>query len=369
MSSFLQGATEAVERAYCQAMQGLNNYQSFWSSVGGTPPRGNNRLPCNEDAPEPDFPPPFVGGQCDGTPYRMRLRRTNPDLGFLFSHPDNDIIGPIQSATISPSGFTGETVALRTFTVVGRDGVFTASATIAVSEGQNLFVVATPTGGAPNDCGDPPGEVTPFPSDGVPVPETIIYNDNDNTTINAPVTITILPPVVGIFAPITKVFAPVRIDGPDFNFNGSLSLPDLTFEIGGGGSSNPLPGTDPKTDPDIEDEPTTVPIGPENPQTPDDDSERRIIGFHIRSTLSDPNRATQYAQGDAPTLLLPRIGSLHVRIRTRIGLGWLPPQSIQGLNAYVAIPETVFAVRGVMAEETGVQAVVIPVYESYDPTP
>lgn len=250
--------------------------------------------PDGYDPPtQPPDEPPFTGGQCDGVPYRVRVRRTNPDLGFVMDHVNNPITGPIASATISPSGKVDEIAATRTLTVVGKNGTFVDSQVISVNEGQNLFVVVTRADGQPDNCGDPEGEpVNPLP--GNPPPGRPGYGDPvDVGEPGAPYPIIIGPPVIG---PTGQPVFP--IEGPTGTEPFSPTDPNA-----------PLP-----TEPPAIGEPIDVSGGgEEDSEDPEDNEDGEFIGYEWE-VLGDEDYQS-VIPGSDPTVYSRIVGSIQLKLR------------------------------------------------------
>lgn len=311
----------------------LPNFAKYWRP----------RL-CNEDpADVPDPEPPFQGGQCDAL-YRVR---TTTDGGTTTSAPSRDVRGPLSSITFSPNPViippSGAAVPV-TLTVVGQFGTFqaTANQSGAPNEVINLEPFIFIIGGAPDNCGDPPVSIPPFPPAGDTYNISPTYVDNSGDTVNLNGTVTLFAPV--LIAPVT-VIAPVKVDLGGVQFNGTLELaPNFNFNFGQP-PSIPKPGSG---------EETPEPDDPLNvPTTDEDDSPRSLIGIKVTANATGNTRNTIIPQSGAPTLYLPRVGNAYFRVRNRAGLSWYGPIPVKTRSEFVPVPRNVDAVFGTVDFDVG----------------
>lgn len=343
MSNFLTAAADAVQGAFCDALDGTDRYFGFLSGlgipIGQISPRFKEAM-CDEPGPPPPGPP-FSGGQCPGVLYRGVFTLTTAD-SQVFIRTTDFAEGPITSVT---SQVTFSDTFLR---ITGANGSFesrvsnagTGSGWVSASlNGLESF-----DGSDINDCGNPDATAPPF----VPTPQPIsfTYVDNSSTTVNVMGDFTLYAPVfapVGVFAP--RVYAPFTFKAPDFNFNGTIELPDLEveFSFGGGrpGAGKPEPFIDP------------LPDLPDFPTLPEDDTERELIGVIVRTSRSGPIRTTELAQPGAPTLYVPRVANVYFRVRTGRVLSWSGPYDVKTLDAFIPAPNFGVAIAARVVGEQG----------------
>lgn len=301
---------------------------------------------CNID-PEDDIEPvpaQFTGGQCDGVIYTVSsfLRTDN----FTSSSCANSnvseasgaygptVIGPISSIrmVLDTPGSCGP----RRFRVIatGRDGDVTlsqATNTFGRRESNTFIsnITVARADGLPDICGNPdPIYPDPEPVEG-PV-TNITYNVDESTEITVPLAVVFAP----IFIDLNGNFSfPINVDVGGVNFNGTVTVsPQIEVNIkptGGGGGGG---GTD-----DFDDD-ITVPITPEEEETPEFD--QRIIGVFVRAAV-DINQATATLLPIGsllPPIWAPRLGSVKFLIRVGETNGWTPDIDIKNQQCYIPCP-------------------------------
>lgn len=352
MSNFLDSATDAVSDLYCSALSGVDNYFSFWRSLG---------IPIDEvspalrsyvcDAPGPDLPPPpFMGGQCPGVPYDITFRITED--GSVVSGPTTFTapgpIGQFSRPNDPPDGRTQQG-----YTFQGGETIIINSAD---RELETVSVVRDD--GLPDECGNPLPEIPEFE----PIEQSIsfTYIDASDNSVNVTGNLTIFAPIfapVGIFAPIIRV--PIRLSGPNFDFSGNINLPDLNIDIY---PSRARPSTgEPDPVPDVD------PDSPDNPATPDDGSTRELVGLLVRSQISSETRTTEIFQPTGPNLYVPRIANAYFRVRLGDRLSWLGPFDVKTTNTFVPVPPDVVAVSARVDAEQGWTSTGTQVFRSSEP--
>lgn len=314
----------------------LPNVGRFWRSAV-----------CDDPGDIP-IPVPFEGGQCDGIAYTVVIQF---DSRFVQGEQTTtpNVIGPISGVTTvtNPNGTRQPVIQANPNKNAG------SPSSDSLSYQDPFIVSVTREDGQPDDCGDPPADIPPFSP--APRPISFTYQDVNNTTVNVSGDMTIFAPVV--IAPVT-VIAPVRVELPDFNFDGYLSFdPTFEFNFGRQGAEKSPGDGDPNNGPDD-------PI--DNPITPEDDSDRRLIGMKVIATPDGTNRNTIIPQSGGPTLYLPRIANAYFRVRNRGGLSWFGPITVRNRAEFVPVPENVNAVFGVVDFDGGWSGTTIQVHEGFE---
>lgn len=365
MSNWLQSAENAVKGAFCQYLGAVDNYLGFWSELGV--PTDRISPPLREyvcDEPGPDLPPPpFTGGQCDGVSYIVRVFTQQPfPPNETTLNSSQTVTGPVTSVRItsrSPRpGFEGQVDDI-TYVISSASPLITRNT--GVPTGAGLANVTTErVDGLPDDCGDPDPFVEPLPPGGVTQPINFTYIDASDNSVNVNADLTIFAPVfapVGVFAP--KIFVPIRINGPNFNFNGDIQLPDLNVEIypSFGRPSGGSPGTD------VPDEPDT----PDTPTTPEDGDRKILVGMLVRSQPVGRTSTTELLQPTGPNLYVPRLANAYFRIRMGRGLSWIGPIDVKTRDSFIPVPPDVVALTGRVDEEPGWASTVTLVFRTSTP--
>lgn len=347
MPSFREGATAAVRRAYCKALQGVDNYFAFWGSLGipvdQVPPSWKNWI-CGEPGPPPPAPP-FTGGQCPCVEYEISFQVF--DNGVLIASPSETRDGPISVEVVNKdTEFGGIEVYINYGDGVnctsGRSRPTNLTNTAINTYTASNFVVVR-SDGQPDNCGDPITPVPPFPPGGFEEPEDIDWDGPDGPE-SEPVTITINAPIIVPFIPFT-LYAPVTISGPNIEFSGNIEIaPEFNFRpnFGGGDSS---PG-DPQGDGPPEN-PITA------PPTADDEDDQELIGVLVRSQPVSETRTTELDGQLAPDLFVPRLAVVHFRTRNRGRFGWNGPHDVLTTSSYVPVPPNVYAIDARVTYQQG----------------
>jgi hypothetical protein len=356
---FVDAVGDAIKNATCAGLRQGDRANRFFNELSPVDLPNFSRywLPklCDDDPADVPTPqPPFEGGQCDGVEYRISLER--PDTTRNRYLEQFQIIGPITSVSVSPSGW--DSSSSRTFTVSaswnGGSGQDTES--FFSSTAGPARIVIERADGQPDDCGDPPPPPPlPYPPQGDTFNISPTYVDNEGDTVNLNGNFTLFAPI----AIAGNVFAPVRVDLGGITFDGTLELaPNFEFNFGqppntgAPGDGDDLP-------------PNNDPIN--IPNTPDDDDQRDVIGIVVTSTPGTNTRTTVLPQGDAPTLYLPRIGSAYFRVRTASGLAWAGPIDIKQRLQYISAPEGVRTLTARTHFETDWSGSVTLVYRDSKP--
>lgn len=325
-------------------------FGTYGALVNGT--RALSRTFCDsdpDDDPSP-IPPPFEGGQCLGTTYRVEGTYTascqfNETLNFR-----TFVLGPVGGIVSASSGSNdawfitgtdsgGAPALYNVNTNPGGQGLLIAptgalscgaifpggvGAAAAVDAPVITSVVAID---GPDDCGNPPIPVPP-PGD-TPVEGDVIYNIDDSTTVTIP--------LIGIFAPFYvsvdgRINAPISFSLGGVDFNGELTIaPEFNIELfpinvggGGGGVDNP----------------DTFPPAPPADDQPVDPAplEERIIGVIVRSVIGPQATPSGITATDIPNIYVPRLASVSFAIEAGGAAAWTPDIDVKNANCYIPCP-------------------------------
>lgn len=335
---------DAIKGALCELAKLDDVGNAFFNELSpiDIPSAGRFWRPrlCDEN-PDDVLPPdvPFEGGQCECVTYRVTVRgrnESNPDPNALFGVAD--LVGPIFGVYVNGTSYgvrhgASACGGVRNFQY-GSGG-----------NGPEPFIDSVVRlDGLPDNCGDPPISIPPYPPGGVTIPISPTYITNEGDEISLLGDVTIFAPVA-VFAPVTTVFAPVRVDLGGVTFDGTLELaPDFEFNF----------GTPPGDDSPGKPTPTDDPEDPDtSPDTDDDESNERLIGVYVRSRRVGRTAQTEIAGFNAPDLFVPRLASVYFRVRNRGTLGWLGPIDVKTTSAYIPVPANAFAVASRVDYESG----------------
>ena len=369
MTAFADAIGNAAKTGLCTFYRTSENSVSFLNRLlPGTdiPNLGRffrSRL-CDDPGDIPTLPLPFQGGQCPVV-YSVGYTRTlypsstpcTPFVGNFSTNVLGPISGPITSNPPNPNP------ALRTDKVALINGngteVVLINSGVAASCPQSFVTINSVVriDGQPDNCGNQPIDIPPYPTEGVTFVENTSYTDINNNTVNISPSFTLFAPV--LIAPLT-VIAPVRVDLPDFSFDGYFTLsPEFEFNFGRPPNApNDRGNSSEGGEPDCPDC---------DPVTPQDDSDRKLIGMKVVANPTGNTRNTIIPQSGGPTLYLPRVANAFFRVRNRSGLSWFGPIAVQTRNAYVPVPENVDAIFGTVDFDTGWSGVNTQVFEGLDP--
>lgn len=333
MPNFSDAVGSAVRDGVCGILAVNANIQGWISRNTGLPfaegpanvATGIRRALCDNPNPVPDIPSDIGNrGQCSDTSYRMdyTFRRFN-DQGQLIEERSNDFnfIGPLRDLEFESAGlqFIGweapnNAPGFQEVTFLFDEGAG-QSATKTIDD-----IVVT---SGPDNCGETaPAQPAPIY---VPVatPISITYNDNSNNPVTELGDFNLLVPV---FLP-GSIQIPVEINLPDVTLNGNLNI-DGSIEF----NFPPLQ----QPDDTITDEP--IPPLPPGQEPEDPETERRIIGVHVFTTLPPNTNVTTIFQEDGPNIFAPRGGSVRFLIIGGGGSSWTEDIDIKGDREYIPCP-------------------------------
>lgn len=372
MATFIEEIGRAVKQTACAVIATNDSVNGFMQGIGfpgadsyRNVTRALRRQLCdNADDTVPTNPDAdFTGGQCSGVVYNVSLTHTTQS--WISGCTPSTILTSVKTGTV-----TGP-VKRFYFRLFGSGSCGPSSAEIRVDDGQGDRVWSSaftnvPTGrvidghqitsiqlsrqdGQADICGDPPPIIPPY----TPAPTTINieYENNNQTTINEDVDVTIFAPQVNIGG---AIFAPVTIAGNTFNLVGTVELtpefklnvsPEVNVNLGGGNTDSPVP----EPDGDI-------------PEPTIDPDERRVIVGAIVTATSVSDRVDFLPQGDNPDVGLPDLGLINFYISTANGTAWTGDIKVKNVRSYIPCPVTTGAIDVAGTARNGVQLDVQPVW-------
>lgn len=369
MAGFLDSLADGIKNAGCQILGDYAKSVSWARDLYRVPNyvpnpvRSLNCVVCNDCGPQAnETPPPFTGGQCVGVPYNVRFFINNPntvpqrtETTRVFSVSQYPFYGPIRGLVRLPGN---NSLLCQCNNASGQPVNVSVGASVtqaAIDNGTTFGLVnATRFDGQVDTCGNPTPNY-PVPPVYVPVPVVVpvTYDDDGGNPVTIAPEITIFAPIIGSF---NNVYAPVRVKLPDLEFTGNIQVyPTLEVNIFPEGFSSD-PGTgdpDPSVDPD-----------PSPP--PDPISRLRIVGVHVRASVTSDIRASFIAQADTPDLYVPRIGVVSFRVRTGARSSWTADLPIKMLRQYIPCPEPRGAIDVRFTAEPGATIAIAPVRAQVD---
>jgi len=268
--SLYSALKDSIRSSACEFLSDAANWKRTFDKIGPIP-TPNSSLPnapaiayglfCNRNPEAPTVPPPFTGGQCVGSRYRVKATINRIIGGFAPDPPVTDswqttsgdfgdqIWGPITSITLTGQGqgsrgytaYSSLTITARpssSGTAVTRNFVTQAFSLLAIES------ITTEVISGSNNCGDPPSPPPPAPQPNSNVfsPTVTFVNDNN-------VTVTINPTfVIGVayVNATAEINIPVNVDLGGINVQAGINLNTGDITFGGGFDSsdpsyNPFP--------------------------------------------------------------------------------------------------------------------------------
>jgi len=343
MANFVQGVIDGVKTAFCTFINVGDRGTSFFNDISPLPdiPSAGpfwNRVLCNRNQPLPVPPSPFTGGQCPGVAYRIRYG------SFRNGGPVNEL-GSSPKIFIGPVEFFDDSDEFATVQGIRGSQGESASVSISVSDSPAGFEVidVERVDGQPDDCGDPPPPIPPFPPEGDTVNIDITYTNNEGDTVIELGDLQIFAPIV--IAPV-NIVAPIRVDLPDVSIDGQIVLAPR-FDV----NLNP-PG--PSVGPGEE--------GGDDEQ-PDPNDEKQLIGVRVITPNPDEGAATVVlGQGASPNLYVPRLATVQYEINFEGATTWTAPVDIKAANQFVPAPRDGLVVRFVISNIPNVSSIGRPVF-------
>lgn len=369
----LAGIREAVGQQIrgfaCNALDAANGPLQWLDTAtrGGIPgvsaSRGVNRLAARALACDPDATGGLSGGGGAGASY--------PNLE---DSPPGGCIGVSYDIQGFAKIFNSSGVEIRTYGyLTNRTGplprfnlTYNANNVLVVDDDDNILanLGTTPSGTAMVGWEDEYPEITradgsppescDLPQPGNPNPEgsgDITYDGDDGNPVTEPFTIVGGPPVV---SPRGDLIFPFEfcIAALCFNVNYDLGNDEILFDSGGEDGNSaccPPAADDGDSGPDSEDDP------------PPDDESPPIVGIIVTATQIGENvTATEYGNGNGPSLFVPRIGVARFAISVGGGRAWSIDYPIKQRKQWVPAPDGVVAYNWDVIEESGVILQVIP---------
>jgi hypothetical protein len=393
---FVTALGNSIKSGFCQATEAADRYYTIFQNIWKTPPLSLPSFPgalnaifCNRDPDNlPVNPPPFTGGQCNGTKYRVTAVVERFIGGFAPDPPvfDNvtivsgdtgtEIWGPIQAIALTGFGENGRGYNGYTWlTITARDS---STGTIAArnfssflfSYNRIVSITVTPISGA-DTCGNPPAPLpTPLPPGDNTVGDDLDFDDEDGISVTVPIVLiygTANINVNGqIIIPVDVQIGPNTIE-VDLNLNtGNISFgPSYTTNnpsdgTGGRGTNSPCEQP-PEVDEDDDEPDNGVPT-----ETPIEDKEsdiRVIIGAIV--TVTNEGNGIGEVNGDpynAPDIGVPRFGDLMFEVRIANRTAWLNDIPVKLARVYIPCPWEAGALRVVGIPKPGVVWTITPVY-------
>lgn len=393
---YASALAEKIKSGFCQATATADRYYTIFQKIWKTPPLSLPSFPgalnavfCNRDPDNlPVNPPPFTGGQCNGTKYRVTAQVERFVGGFAPNPPVFDTIsivsgdfgteiwGPIQSVQLTSFGTNGRGYQGYTFlTITARNS---STGTIAprnyssflFSYNRIISVTVTPISGA-DTCGNPPAPLpTPLPPGTNTVEDDVEFTDENDVSVTVPIVLVygtaniningqIIIPVDVRIGPNT-LEVDLNLNTGDINFGPSYSTDNPGDGTGGRGTNGPCE-QEPEVDED-EDEPDggtpePTPIGEKESDV------RVIIGALV--TVTDEGNGIGEVNGDpynAPDIGVPRFGDLMFEVRVGSRTAWLNDIPVKLSRVYIPCPWDGGALRVVGIPKPGVTWAITPVY-------
>ena len=359
MPNFTDALEGAVRSATCGALSANEAIQGWWARNTSLPFTGTlaagataaRRALCDNPTPVPEQPNDLNNrGQCPDTFYDFtyNFKRFDEDGNIIF---DDTVTQRVQGPIVGTS-FVDGTAYFIGWTVSPNPGpldrivnaYFPGSGQSATKTVINVVPVQ-----GPDDCGTDSTNEPATPIFLAPTNIDVTYIDNTNTEITEQGDFNLSLPIFlpgSIVIPFNVDFGGVQIDGR-IDING-----DITFEIN--------PGRQPD-DTVTDTEPPQLPPGQE-PVEPE--TERRIIGVHVFTTLPPNSPVTTIFQEDGPNIFAPRGGSVRFLVSGGGGSSWTRDIDIKGDRQYIPCPAQQGAISVIANELPGGTVSLIRVYGS-----
>lgn len=359
MPNFTDALATAVRGATCGILSTNENIQGWWARNTNIPFTGTlanaatalRQSLCDQPDPVPDIPPFFQGGQCSDTFYEFRYDAISFFPDGTVANEDFDRGG----TGFGPFGTTYIDIGPGLVPQIGftRGGqLFSSWGAPSGMGSYDVFNFRVTVLSGPNDCGidspDSPAVPVPNPLPGpAPISVTYINNEGDEVTQLGDFNLS-LP----IFLP-GSVNIPFEVNFPDVTINGDLNL-DGTIEV----------NIEPGRQPDDTETDDPVPVLPPGQEPVDPETERRIIGVHVFTTLPANTNVTTIFQEDGPNIFAPRGGSVRFLILGGGGASWTRDIDIKGDRQYIPCPAQQGAISVIANELPGGTVSLQKVYAS-----
>lgn len=300
-----------------------------------------NRVLCDRNKPFPEDPPPFTGGQCPGVQYLCQVLTAG---GIWRTAVPLATFGPV-------SEFREEFPGAGEFTVTARD----AQGGPLVTDGPIITDRVVPiekrvirADGQPDECGDPPPDIPPFPPEGDTINIDITYTNNEGDTVIELGDLRIFAPVV--IAPV-NIVAPIRVNLPDVSFDGQIVIAPRFDVI----LNPPGPSVGPGEEGGDDEQPTQ-------------DDEKELVGVRVITPNPTTGNATViFGQGAAPNLYVPRLATVQYELLFDGATTWTDPIDVKTSDQFIPAPKVGLVTRFVINNIPNVSSVVRPVFVPEQP--
>ena len=330
MPNFTDSLADAVRGATCGILSTNENIQGWWARNTNIPFTGTlanaatalRQSLCDNPAPVPPIPPLFQGGQCSDTFYDFRYDAINFFPDGTVANEDFDRggqgFGPFRT-TYVPLGQG----AVPQIAFADSDGVFSTWGAPGGFGSYDVFNFRITVLSGPDNCGISSPDTPAVPVDlplQPPAPIEVTYVTNEGDTVTQLGDFNLFAPV---FLPGSVTF-PFEVNFPDVTINGDINL-DGTIEV------NLEPGRQPD-DTETDTEPPVLPPGQE---PVDPETERRIIGVHVFTTLPAGSPVTIINQDGGPNIFAPRGGSVRFLVLGGSQASWTTDIDIKADREYI----------------------------------
>lgn len=379
MSNFLDSAASAARAGVCQLLS-LPSYLNDMVERVGFPLYNNplvevpnfwRRALCDTDAPPPNAPP-FTGGQCQ-TSYRITITWTGQqDVPVGNCVASNGSTFGTASGPISFAGITRENSGRFFFLTARFNDRFGNPFTLSTSAFTDACGGGTITGinllrldGLPDDCGNLDPEYEDLEPGDVTINNDITYENNLGVQVTIPVVFVYARAQIDARANITIPFT-LNLS-PTVRFTGTVSLDgtvNFNFVPSGTGTIPKDPRKDPCDDIALPDGETEEdPTDSDQPDEPDREKERVIIGCLVTVTNLVAPRASVINQDENPDIYAPSLG--HINFLCRVGTtsgGWTTDIQVKNRRHLIQCPWDLGAVAVRGTPQPGVTWELTPIY-------
>lgn len=274
---------------------------------------------------------PLTGGQCDAV-YKIT---GFGDFGYDYDRPrgqtqfvDTFLAGPLSNPRVeNRDNFVGWYITGGDPNTGVRSEVELTAVTSSlgkVQDGEFGELNVEREDGLPDNCGGPPGGGSPGGNG------QIGYDGPDGNPVSVPVGIVFGNPVL---TPDGRLLLPWEITGPGLDINGSFDFSTGGNAIGFGPPARPGDGCGPPVVP-----PEELPPPDEDEPEPEEKSPFRALVV-TAVEIGDFIKATEHGQINGPSLFIPRLGTVSIRVKLGDQSAWLPDVSIKHPQQMVPIPE------------------------------
>lgn len=367
MGSFYEGLEQAVRSGTCGILRANENLANWWASSGLplTQTQANfagayRRALCDDPGDLPADESPLQGGQCPGTRYRAGVPHqflvNSFECEFTETrNSENLLFGPLTYQEQASDQFKNCGDLYAALTIRGFDASGNAAFAGPGQVGAGLKKMGPPYAipvSGPNNCGDQPIAPRP-PYQPISAPQPITYVTNEGDTVTELGDFRLLAPV---FLP-GSVVVPFEFNVGPLNFNGTLNLNgeiDIEIPVTIGGETSE--GGE------------MAPESPEETEPPEDETERRIIGVIVTSTVPDDAFQTVIRQDVNPDVYAPDLGLVNFLVVGGRSRGWTADQKIKNRRQYVPCPAEQGAINVQATPRPGVSFTLTRVYKTIPKT-